>query len=451
MKLLYRGVLVVILLSALAYGGAMLIASSRSTNQSPEINLQDQALIERGAYIAHTADCAACHTVPGGKAFAGGLAMQTPIGAIFSTNITPDKTTGIGEYSFAEFDSAVRHGVRKDGAFLYPAMPYPSYAIMPEDEIVALYAYFMSAVEPVAQANAASTIPPIANWRWPLAYWQLVFAPARNFVPDPHLDAIANRGAYLVEGPGHCGACHTPRGIAYQEKSMGMQDGEQFLTGALIDGWRAKSLRSEARGLKNWSEDDLVQFFQTGRNSHTAAFGAMAEVVEHSTRHMTPEDNLAMARYLKGLSPAPGKALELPKVADNATEGLLSGELHSRGAVLYSEYCSVCHRPAGEGVPRIFPALAGNSIVLANYPQSLIQVTLEGSKMPHSAADVMAFTMPEFKQMSDADIAEVVNFIRNSWGNQAPEVSEQDVAKVRQFVDNKTPNILTAAQGAHHE
>lgn len=451
MKLLHKGVLSVVILGALAYGGAVLISASRTTDSNPNINLHDTALIERGAYIAHTADCIACHTVPNGAPFAGGLAMQTPIGAVFSTNITPDKEHGIGAYSFADFDSAIRHGIRKDGTPLYPAMPYPSYAIMPEEDIEALYAYFMAEVKPVAQENADSTIPPIANWRWPLAYWQLFFSPKRQFVANPKLDDIANRGAYLVEGPGHCGACHTPRGFAFQEVSMNMQDGNLFLAGAVIDGWRAKSLRGEARGLQSWTEEDLTQFFQTGRNDHTAAFGAMADVIEHSTQHMSHEDNLAMARYLKGLAPAPGKTLTLPKQADTTTKGLLDGQLQTRGSALYEEYCLVCHRPDGKGVPRVFPALAGNSIVLAKYPQSLIQVTLEGSKMPHSPADVMAFTMPGFKQLSDQDVVEVVNFIRTSWGNQAPEVDIQDVAQIRQFLETKTPNIQTTVQGAHHE
>lgn len=451
MKILYKGLLSVAVLGVLIYGGAVLIANKRSPDISADINFNDIELIEHGAYVARTADCIACHTVPGGTPYAGGLAMQTPIGTIYSTNITPDKEQGIGNYSFADFDAAVRHGIRADGAPLYPAMPYPSYAIMPQEDIEALYAYFMSEVKPASQKNAKSTIPPVANWRWPLAYWQLFFSPDRQFVANPHLDDIANRGAYLVEGPGHCGACHTPRGFAFQEVSMNMQDGNLFLAGAVIDGWRAKSLRGEARGLKSWSEEDLTQFFQTGRNSHTAAFGAMAEVVEHSTQHMTPQDNLAMARYLKGLSAAPGKVLDLPKTADTATEGLLNGQLQTRGATLYGEYCLVCHRADGKGVPRVFPALAGNSIVLAKHPQSLIQVTLDGSKMPHTPADVMAFTMPGFKQMSDEDVAEVVNFIRTSWGNQAPKVKVQEVAQIRHFLDNKTPHIQVKKQGESHE
>lgn len=450
MKFCYKGVFSVAVLALLAYGGSTLITSNRSPNITSNINLQDPALIKKGAYVARTADCSACHTVPGGASYAGGLAMETPIGAVFSTNITPDKEHGIGSYSFADFSAAVRHGVRKDGAPLYPAMPYPSYAIMPQEDIEALYAYFMSAVKPVAQQNADSTIPPVMNWRWPLAYWQFMFAPERKFVANPKLDDLANRGAYLVEGPGHCGACHTPRGIAFQEKSMSMQDGDDFLTGALIDGWRAKSLRGEARGLQSWSEEDLAQFFQTGRNDHTAAFGAMADVIEHSTQYMTAEDNLAMARYLKGLSPAPGKALHLEKTPDTATKGLLSGELQTRGATLYAEYCLTCHRADGKGVARVFPALAGNSIVLANYPQSLIQITLEGGKMPHTPADVMAFTMPGFKQMSDQDVVEVINFIRTAWGNQAPLVTAQEVAEIRHFLANKTPNIQVK-QGASHE
>ncbi|NLY64673.1 MAG: c-type cytochrome [Alcaligenaceae bacterium] len=449
MRTLHKSLIAAAVILAVAYGGASIIPQTRIPDNIANIDINDNELIQRGAYIARTADCVACHTVPNGKEYAGGLAMQTPVGAIYSTNITPDKETGIGNYSLGQFIGAVKHGVRADGKALYPAMPYPSYAIMPDEDIEALYAYFMSSVEPVRQHNADSTIPPVLNWRWPMAWWQLVFAPERTFIPDPDASAAINRGAYLVEGPGHCSACHTPRGIAYQELALRLGDGDEFLSGALIDGWRAKSLRGEARGLASWTQAELEEFLTTGRTDKVAAFGAMADVVQHSTQYFTPEDISSMAQYLKQLPPVKGRATELATKSDSTTQDLLNGNYTSRGATLYTEHCTTCHRADGQGVARIFPALDANSAIFANNAQSVIQITLEGGKMPATPADRMAFTMPAFNHLSDADIAEVINFIRNSWTNQAPPVNAGDVAKIRHFISAKAPHITPA--GGHHE
>lgn len=450
MKIFAKTALAALVAAVAAYGGAQVLGHLRSEpGDSMPASSADQ--IRRGEYTARLADCIACHTAPGGKPYAGGLAMQTPLGAIYSTNITPDEETGIGRYSYAQFKNAVQHGIRADGAPLYPAMPYPSYAVMPEEDIQAMYAYFMHGVKAEKQANAAATLPPVLNWRWPLAYWQALFAPKRTFVPDSRYDVKINRGKYLVEGPGHCGACHTPRGIAYQEKTLS-DDGKHFLSGALIDGWRAKSLRGEARGLASWSEDELTDFLGSGRTDKSAAFGAMADVVEHSTQYWRDEDLRAMAGYLKTLSPTPGRETALPPSTDSTTAMLKSGNYTRRGALLYAEHCMVCHRADGNGMPRIFPALNGNSAVYANNAQSVIQVTLEGGRMPHNQKDTMAFSMPAFKHLTDADIAEVVNFIRNGWHNQAPEIDSRDVAEIRRFVNNKAPNVVPqAASGENHE
>lgn len=450
MRIFTKTALSMAVLLVIIYGGAKWLAHARTDQTDIQLSA-DPVKVERGEYAARLADCFACHTAPGGQPYAGGLAMQTPLGAVYSTNITPDKETGIGNYSYAQFKSAVQHGIRADGSPLYPAMPYPSYTLMPDEDIQAMYAYFMHGVKPVKQANADSTLPPVLNWRWPLAYWQAAFAPKREFVPDSRFDAQTNHGKYLVEGPGHCGACHTPRGIAYQEKALS-DDGKHFLSGAVIDGWRAKSLRGEARGLGSWTQAELAEFFASGRTERSAAFGAMAEVVEHSTQYWSDSDLQAMSGYLKTLSPTPGKETELPKREDTTTAMLRSGEYANRGALLYAEHCMVCHRADGNGMPRIFPALNNNSAVYANNAQSVIQVTLEGGRTPHSKHDVMAFSMPGFKHLTDSDIADVVNFVRNGWHNQAPEISSRDVAEIRHFVNRKAPNIVPqAASGAHHE
>ncbi|MBQ2645908.1 MAG: cytochrome c [Achromobacter sp.] len=429
-------------------GGAHLLTAIRKTDATAAVDPQDRRLAEAGAYLARTADCVACHSVPGDKPFAGGLAMQTPVGTIYSSNITPDKASGIGAYSYADFKNAVQYGIRKDGAALYPAMPYPSYAIMPDRDIQALYAYFMSQVEPVDKPSADSTIPWPLNMRWPMAWWQLLFAGKRDFAAPAGADEQIRRGAYLVEGPGHCGACHTPRGLAYQEKALSMADGDAFLSGAVIDGWRAKSLRGEARGLASWSAADIALFLKTGRTDRVAVFGAMVDVVEHSTRYFTDDDLASIAAYLKQLPPVPGKAPVFPAKADNTTASLLAGRYDSRGAVIYMEHCVICHRADGQGMPRIFPALAGNSAIFAQNPQSIIQITLEGGRMPANGHDAMAFAMPRFNLLSDQDITDVINFIRTAWTNQAPPIASDEVAHIRGFLASKKPNIVS---GGKHE
>ena len=425
-----------------AYGGSSFIMKSRQSDQKAVLSKvdYDDALISKGEYLARLSDCAACHSVPGDPEYAGGLAMQTPFGAIYSTNITPDMETGIGNYSVEAFINAVKHGVRQDDAPLYPAMPYTSYAIMPDSDMEAMYAYFMMKVPAVKKENAPSTFPWIMSMRWPVAYWQFLFSPQREFAPNPNLSELENQGAYLVEGPGHCGACHTPRGLGYQELALS-NDSNLFLSGALIDGWRAKSLRGEAQGLKLWSEAEVTEFLQTGRTDKVIAFGAMADVVQHSSQYWRDEDLNATAAFLKQLSPAANKMLELPQKEDTTTDILLSGQYRDPGAILYVEHCYTCHRADGEGVPRIFPALNLNSAVIANNAQSVIQVTLEGGKMPETPADRMAFTMPAFNHLSDDEVSLIINYIRNSWNNTSPEVTPEDVAETRKFLRTKAPNI----------
>lgn len=421
---------------AAAYIIGQILPNMRTSNSNTEVDITDPTLIKKGEYVARTADCVACHTTLEGETYAGGLPMLTPLGAIYSTNITPDQETGIGNYSFYDFKNAVKHGVSPDNKALYPAMPYPSYQLMPDEDVAAMYAFFMSAVEPVNQPNLQSELPPVANWRWPLAYWQVLFDPKRNFVPETD-DKLLTRGQYLVEGPGHCGSCHTDRGIGFQEIALSNADSDEYLSGAVIDGWRAKSIRGEHRGLGTWTTEELNDFFKTGRTDTTAAFGVMAEVVEHSTQYMTDYDINAMSSYLKTLTPAPNKEKTLPEKKDITTQKLLDGDYDSRGAILYAEYCQVCHRADGQGVARIFPALDGNSAIYSNKADSVLQITLSGGRMPETEHDRMAFTMPEFSNLSDADVAEVVNYVRNSWTNQAPEINVDDVVKMRAFLAKK--------------
>ena len=408
-----------------------------ATKQEASVDIRDPALIRRGEYLARAADCAACHTAPGGRPFAGGLAMQTPMGTIYSTNITPHKDTGIGRYSYADFERAVRRGMRPGGVPLYPAMPYVSYVVAADSDIQGLYAYFMSAIEPVAQDNQPTTMPWPLSMRWPLAWWQLLFAQPRAFVADASLGASEQRGAYLVEGLAHCGACHTPRGVAFQEKVVREVGNGSYLSGSVLEGWYAKNLRHEGTGLASWTEDDVIDFLRTGRTGRTAAFGGMADVVTHSTQYLSADDLRSVARYLKQLPAREGRSeVWLPK-PDTTTARLRAGDYSEPGATRYVEYCASCHRLDGRGAPRVFPALASNSIVFADDPSSLIQVTLAGGAMPRTPHDKMAFVMPGFDQLRNREVAEILTFIRNGWGNHGTEISESDVARMRRLVAHK--------------
>jgi sulfur oxidation c-type cytochrome SoxX len=442
MKFLKLGVSVAAIALVVAVGGSYLAPVLFAPRQNFQVNSADPALIERGRYIAQASDCVACHTAKGGKTFAGGLAMQTPIGTIYSTNITPDKETGIGGYDFADFERAVRHGIRKDGSALYPAMPYVSYSVLTDEDVQALYAYFASGVQPVAQHNQASTIPWPKNMRWPLAWWQVVFAGHRSFKPPQGATAEVARGAYLVEGAGHCGACHTPRGVAFQEKALTDGPDGAFLSGSELEGWYAKSLRHEDTGLASWSQQEIADFLKSGRNARTAAFGSMVEVIEHSTRHLSDADASAIASYLISRSPRPGRAASVPKAEDATTAKLYESEDHSPGALGYVAWCASCHRMNGKGTPRLFPALAHNSVVEADNPSSLIQITLAGGAMAKTPADKTRPSMPELAKLDDRTVADILTFIRTSWGNKGSPVSANDVAAMRGVIAKKPVDHL---------
>ena len=392
-----------------------------------------QALIKQGEYLARAGDCVACHTAKDGKPFAGGLPMETPIGLIYSTNITPDKS-GIGAYSFDDFDKAVRHGIAKNGDTLYPAMPYPSYARVTETDMQALYAYFMKGVKPVEQENKAVDIPWPLSMRWPLAMWRWTFAPAvADFTPVTGQDPVVSRGAYLVEGLGHCGACHTPRALTMQEKALGAGDSSAFLSGsAPLEGWIAKNLRGDHKdGLGSWNEEQLVQFLKTGRSDRSAVFGGMSDVIVHSMQYMSEADLTAIARYLKSLPAV--DATDTPHQYDPAVaDALWNGDDSKRGAAVYIDNCAACHRTDGHGYTRVFPALAGNPVLLSDDPTSLIHIVLKGGTLPATHTAPSTFTMPAFYwRLSDQEVADVVNFIRTSWGNKGGDVKATDVKRLR--------------------
>jgi alcohol dehydrogenase (quinone), cytochrome c subunit len=396
--------------------------------------------LSRGEYLARAGDCVACHSVPGGKAFAGGLKMGSPLGAIYSTNITPDQDTGIGGYSLANFDRAVRGGTAKDGHRLYPAMPYPSYAKLTDEDVRALYDFFMKEVPPVRQANLANEIPWLLSFRWPLAVWNLVFTTSGSYVDKSGHDAAWNRGAYLVQGLGHCGACHTARGFAFQEKALD-ESGGAYLAGAMLDGWSAPNLHGDLRtGLGQWSQADLAEFLKTGHNRDGSAFGSMTDVVNNSTPYLSDEDLTAIAGYIKSLPPS---AAQPAYVYDGSTAAPRSGQPQPPGAAIFFGNCGSCHGNDGRGFSPYLPRLAGNPTVLDSDPSSLINVVLNGSTPLVVKGTPDPYRMPQFRlQLNDQEIADVVSFIRSGWGNQAPPATAAQVAALRKTTDPTSDQVV---------
>jgi alcohol dehydrogenase (quinone), cytochrome c subunit len=435
--LIPSGLVVLIFIGALIF--ALMPTRTRSIAVSPPTAV-DAASIERGRYLAVAADCAACHTEPGGKPFAGGLAIDSPLGAIYSTNITPDRESGIGKFSLDDFDRAVRHGIDDEGVTLYPAMPYPSYALMNDTDIAALYAYFMHGVEAASSVEHANGIPWPLSLRWPVAIWRKLFAPSPNaptFDASRYSDPVVARGAYLVEGPGHCGTCHTPRALTLQEKALDDSSTYYLAGGQRIGGWVAVNLRGNVGdGLGSWSKEDIVATLRTARNAEQSVIGApMSDVVVHSTQYLDDADLQAMAAYLKTLAPASGDA---PKFAANpaTAAALAGGHEANRGAELYDDNCAACHHTDGEGSPKAIPKIAGNSSVLGQDPNSLIRLVLSGSALPGTAGAPSALAMPGFAwRLSNEEVAQLLTFIRTSWGNEASSVTAGDVARVRGSLD----------------
>lgn len=416
-------------------GGALALAALACVSARPALAATpaaDAATIQRGAYLAAVGDCAACHTAPHGKPFAGGLPMTTPLGRIYTTNITPDPDTGIGGYTQADFARAMREGVAKDGHNLYPAMPYPSYAKVRDEDVAALYAYFMQGVQPVKQTNRDADIKWPMNMRWPLKIWNAFFLDKAVYRDKPGKDVAWNRGAYLVQGLGHCGSCHTPRGVGFNEKALD-ESGGAWLTGALLDGWYASNLTGEHNtGLGRWSEADLAQFLKTGANQHASAFGAMTDVINKSTQAMNDTDVNAIALYLKSLPAAGGDGGPAYAYDAQTTRVSLSRPANDAGARVYTAYCMHCHGADGRGFAPMFAPLAGNPNVLEKDASSLINVTLNGTRDLVIQGVPAPYPMPAYADvLSDKQIADVLTFVRAGWNNKAGAVGMAEVAKLR--------------------
>lgn len=381
--------------------------------------------IERGKYLVQAGDCAACHTNPGGKPFAGGLPIATPFGTIYSTNITPDPQTGIGKYSVDDLYQAMHRGVRRDGEYLYPAFPYPWFTKITRDDVRAMKAW-LDTIEPVQQADRKPELPWPLSMRVVMKGWNALYFHEGEYRSNTGKSAEWNRGAYLVEGLGHCGACHTDTSVL-----GGPKRGEHLQGGDFGERWYAPSLAGGLReGLGNWSEQEIVEYLKTGANAHSTAGGPMGDVIRHSTQYLRDDDLKAIAVYLKDL-PAPegARGSDEAKAKDDAAQA------YARGKAVYVDNCTGCHMEDGKGLADIFPALAGSSAVQAQNADTLLHIVLAGAAAVQTPGKPTGFRMPSFDwKLDDDDVAAVVNYIRHDWGNRAPDVDSKEVAKVRDEV-----------------
>ncbi|TPL51474.1 cytochrome c [Mesorhizobium sp. B2-4-6] len=393
-----------------------LAAGFASLAVGPAIAADQADQIIRGQYQAVLGDCAGCHTKPSGKPLAGGLPLETPFGALVPPNITPDRETGIGNWREADFRNMMKTGVGHNGVRLYPAMPYPAYTRMTDRDISDLWAY-MTTVEPVSNKVEANQLPFPLNVRLSMWGWNLLNFSETPFTPNPSKPAEWNRGAYIVQGAGHCGTCHTPKSF------LGADKDSVFLQGASLQGWFAPDITNNAQsGLGKWSEDDLIQYLKTGVNAHSIASGPMAEAVENSTSKMTDADLKAVAVYLKSLGSDTGNVQSAkPEQARMVT-----------GEAIYRDNCSACHGGDGAGAGALFPALSNNSIVAQGNTETLARLVLAGSQAVRTEHARTTPAMPSLAwRLSDQEVADVLTYVRNSWGNAAPMVSSGDVAAVR--------------------
>lgn len=376
------------------------------------------AQIERGRYLTTAGDCISCHTAPNGKPFAGGLGVETPFGIIYSPNITPDRDTGIGAWTEDQFYRAMHDGVSADGARLYPAMPYPNYTHVTRADVDAIRAY-LGTVAPVSNKPPRNQLPFPLNERAVMRGWNWLFFQDGVFRPSANKSEAWNRGAYLVEGLGHCGACHTPKNF------LGADEGKQGLAGANLQGWFAPNLGKDLRqGLGSWSVSDIVEYLKTGRNKNYNATGPMAEVVSNSTSNMTHEDLVSIATYLKDL---PGESSGQASASSSQTSPPNSG------AAIYADSCAACHRMSGEGVDRMFPTLKGSTSVQQADATTIIRVILNGARTVPTDARPTPLSMPAYGwKLNDGQIADVATYVRNAWGNSAPAVTASDVKKLRE-------------------
>ena len=395
--------------------GALLIAGSVPCARADD--QQSYETIERGRYLTRVGDCTACHTPTDGPAFSGGRPLTTPFGTLLAPNITPDRVTGIGAWSDDAFVNSLHLGIGNHGRHLYPGMPYPYYTKVTREDALAVRAY-LNTVTPVNHLVVANQLPFPFNIRAVMIGWNFLFFSPGRFRADPNKSAEINRGAYLVEGLGHCGACHTSKNVLGGDRS-----GRQY-AGYALQGWYAPAITSDARvGIGAWSIDDIVLYLKTGRNRFDIASGPMSEAVMDETSYMTIADLRAIATYLKDGQPQ-AEEHRLPLSAQAAPM--------PAGGAIYADQCAACHTASGSGIVGLFPRLAGAPLVQQSDPTSLLHVVLHGNRAVATGFAPTGPAMPAYDwKLSNEQVAAVVTYIRNSWGNAASGVDAGRVAGAR--------------------
>jgi mono/diheme cytochrome c family protein len=380
------------------------------------IPAQAQDAVARGRYLAILGDCAGCHTRAHGSAFAGGFAFTVPFGTIYSTNITPDRQTGIGNWTADQFYRALHEGIAADGTHLYPALPYVYFRRVTRQDTDDLFAYLRS-LKPVHQAATPNRLIFPFNIRMGLVFWNWLYGPKPLPILPAHQSAEWTRGEYLVNGLGHCAACHTPKNLLFGDET------DRPLAGGVVENWFANNLAGgQVEGLGRWQQGDIEQFLATGISAHATAAGSMLEKVTSSTSKMTPQDRAAISTYLKSLPPQVLTASEKPR-----------SEQMARGLGLYQAHCQRCHaadgRPTGANVG--YPGLAGDTLVMGYDPTTVLRIILTGGGAPPVPGRTPVKPMPAFQQLDDGMIADMASYIRNAWGNQAPPVNATQVHRLR--------------------
>lgn len=418
-----KAVRLVLLAVVAAVGIAIALAWPRADfvpASSPAAWAATPANIARGAYLARASDCIACHTARGGVAYAGGRALDTPFGRFFGPNLTPDRDTGIGAWSADDFWNALHNGIAPDGRLLYPAFPYTNYTKVTRADADALFAYFRS-LPPQRQANRPHDVRFPYDQQALLAGWRLLYFRPAEYATQPARSASWNRGAYLVEGLGHCSACHSTR------NSLGAAD--DALAGGMIPtlGWYAPSLTANREaGLGDWRDADIVALLGTGISPRGAATGPMAEVVARSLQYLTPDDLGAMAGYLKSLAATPAVA-QPTLVSTPVAEQVLA-----EGGRIYGAQCAACHGDDGKGRMPAYPPLAGNRAVTMTPAVNAIRMTVNGGFPPGTRGNPRPYGMPPFgHELDDAQVAAVLTWIRASWGNAGAPVTATEVNRYR--------------------
>jgi mono/diheme cytochrome c family protein len=411
---------------AFADGPKVALADYRGANPTGvPAALAQAGLVERGAYLARAADCLACHTTKDGKEYAGGLGFKLPFGTLYSTNITPDKETGIGNYSDQDFLGAVHRGIRRDGARLYPAMPFTSYTCMTDADALAIKAYLFS-LPPVRAPAPANTLAFPFNQRWSMIFWSALFNPDRRFEPDTSKSPEWNRGAYLTEALAHCGECHTPRNLGFALNNR------QKFAGAVTAGWRAFNISADKNtGVGAWSDEDLVSYLSIGHaDGHGTASGPMGEAVDHSLSYLAQQDIRAVVGYLRSV-PAIAST-DLPAtVAPPAPPSHKDGGStpDPRGKMVFEGACVSCHGWTGESPVSPFATLTGAWAVNDPSATNVAQIVISGTRrhVPEGAISMPAFGATH----SDAEIAAVANYVTARFGSKASQLTAKDVAELR--------------------